>query len=35
MIVGKDGGTTVVEVGDLEITSCDIGDFVFPSPYLK
>jgi len=35
MVVGRGGGTTVAEVDDLEITSCDIGDFVFLSPYLN
>ena len=35
IIVGGGGGTTVAEVDDLEITSCDIGDFVLPSPYLN
>ena len=36
MIVGRGGGgTTVAEADDLETTGCDIGDFVFPSPYLN
>ena len=35
MIVGRGGGTTDAEVGDLEITSCGIGDLVFISPYLN
>ena len=35
MIVGGGGETTVVEVDDLEITSCGIGDLVFLSPYLN
>ena len=29
MMAGGGGGTTVVEVEDLEITSCGIGDFEF------
>lgn len=32
MIVGGGGVTTVVEVDNLEITSCGIGDFVFLTP---
>ena len=35
MIVGRGGGTTGAEVGDLDITSCGIGDLAFLSPYLN
>ena len=35
MAVGGSGGTIVVEVDDLELTSCDIGEFVLLSLYLS
>ena len=35
MVVGKNDGAAVAEVGNLEITSCDIGDFLFLGPYLN
>ena len=33
MVVGKNGGAAVAEVGNLEITSCDIDEFLFLGPY--
>ena len=35
MIVGGGGETIAVEVDDLEITSCGMGDFVFLAQYLS
>ena len=39
MTVGRGGGMTVAEIGDLETTSCDIGvsvsQLAFQNPHLR